>query len=96
MQKISFTSAELVSKLTFLLSVCIIFAEDRLRLGQLKQALLHSTCTIFATEKENCIMKKKIDLSRDKIDFGKEKIGPLFRALFFPTLVGMIFMSLLH
>ena len=41
-------------------------------------------------------MKKKIDLSRDKIDFGKEKIGPLFRALFFPTLVGMIFMSLLH
>ncbi len=39
-------------------------------------------------------MKKKIDLSRDKIDFGKGKIGPLFRALFFPTLIGMIFMSL--
>lgn len=39
-------------------------------------------------------MKKKIGLSRDKIDFGKGKIGPLFRALFFPTLIGMIFMSL--
>ncbi len=39
-------------------------------------------------------MKKKIDLSRDKIDFGTGKIGPLFRALFFPTLVGMVFMSL--
>lgn len=37
---------------------------------------------------------KKIDLSRDKIDFGTGKIGPLFRALFFPTLVGMVFMSL--
>ncbi len=39
-------------------------------------------------------MKKKIDLSRDKIDFGTGKIGTLFRALFFPTLVGMVFMSL--
>ncbi len=39
-------------------------------------------------------MKKKVDLSRDKIDFGTGKIGPLFRALFFPTLVGMVFMSL--
>lgn len=39
-------------------------------------------------------MKKKIDLNRDKIDFGTSKIGPLFRALFFPTLVGMMFMSL--
>ncbi len=40
------------------------------------------------------MMKKKRDLSRDKIDFGTGKIGPLFRALFFPTLVGMVFMSL--
>ena len=38
-------------------------------------------------------MKKRIDTSRDKIDFGSGKIGPLFRSLFFPTLVGMIFMS---
>ena len=38
-------------------------------------------------------MKKKIDTSRDKIDFGEGKIGPLFRKMFFPTLVGMIFMS---
>lgn len=37
-------------------------------------------------------MRKK-DLSRDKIDFGVGKIGPLFRALFFPTLVGMAFMA---
>ncbi len=40
------------------------------------------------------MMKKKRDLSRDKIDFGTGKIGPLFRALFFPTLIGMVFMSL--
>ncbi len=38
-------------------------------------------------------MKKKIDTSRDKIDFGSGKIGPLFRKMFFPTLIGMIFMS---
>ena len=38
-------------------------------------------------------MKKKIDTSRDKIDFGAGKIGPLFRKMFFPTLVGMLFMS---
>lgn len=37
---------------------------------------------------------KKRNLSRDKIDFGTGKIGPLFRALFFPTLVGMVFVSL--
>ncbi len=37
---------------------------------------------------------KKIDLNRDKIDFGSDKIGHLFRKLFFPTLVGMVFMSL--
>jgi len=33
-------------------------------------------------------------MNRDKIDFGSGKIGPLFRALFFPTLIGMMFMSL--
>ena len=38
-------------------------------------------------------MKKKIDTSRDKIDFGTGKIGPLFRKMFFPTLIGMLFMS---
>ncbi len=38
-------------------------------------------------------MKKKIDTSRDRIDFGSGKIGPLFRKMFFPTLVGMFFMS---
>ncbi len=38
-------------------------------------------------------MKKKIDTTRDKIDFGAGKIGPLFRKMFFPTLVGMLFMS---
>ncbi len=37
---------------------------------------------------------KKIDLTRDKIDFGTDKIGHLFRALFFPTLIGMVFISL--
>ena len=34
-----------------------------------------------------------MDTSRDKIDFGSGKIGPLFRKIFFPTLVGMLFMS---
>lgn len=38
-------------------------------------------------------MKKRIDTTRDQIDFGSGKIGPLFRKMFFPTLVGMIFMS---
>ena len=38
-------------------------------------------------------MKKKMDTSRDKIDFGSGQIGPLFRKIFFPTLVGMLFMS---
>lgn len=32
---------------------------------------------------------------RDSIDFGKEKIGKLFRIIFFPTLVGMLFNSAL-
>lgn len=38
-------------------------------------------------------MKKKIDNTRDKIDFESGQIGPLFRKMFFPTLVGMLFMS---
>lgn len=40
-------------------------------------------------------MTKDRNLTRDKIDFGDGKIGPLFRALFFPTLIGMIFNSAL-
>lgn len=40
-------------------------------------------------------MKRERHLDRDKIDFGNGKIGQLFRALFFPTLVGMIFNTLL-
>lgn len=40
-------------------------------------------------------MTKERNLTRDKIDFGDGKIGPLFRALFFPTLIGMIFNSAL-
>ena len=35
------------------------------------------------------------DLERDSIDFGKSKIGPLFRSIFFPTLLSMVFTSLL-
>lgn len=38
---------------------------------------------------------KNINLDRDKLDFATGKIGPLFRALFFPTLIGMIFNSAL-
>lgn len=34
---------------------------------------------------------KDRNLDRDKIDFGTGKIGRLFRALLFPTLVGMVF-----
>ena len=34
-------------------------------------------------------------MKRDSLDFATMKIGPLFRALFFPTLVGMIFTSLI-
>jgi len=29
------------------------------------------------------------DLERDSIDFGKSKIGPLFRSIFFPTLLSL-------
>lgn len=36
------------------------------------------------------------DMDRDKLDFGKGNIGSLFRAMFFPTLIGMIFNSLLN
>ncbi len=39
------------------------------------------------------MIKKKVSVPHDKIDFGSGKIGPLFRSLFFPTLVGMLFMS---
>ena len=38
---------------------------------------------------------KNRNLDRDRLDFATGKIGPLFRALFFPTLIGMIFMSAL-
>lgn len=40
-------------------------------------------------------MAKDRNLDRDKLDFGNGKIGALFRALFFPTLIGMIFNSIL-
>ncbi len=40
-------------------------------------------------------MMKDRNLDRDRLDFGNGKIGELFRALFFPTLVGMIFNSAL-
>lgn len=40
-------------------------------------------------------MGKLQNLNRDELDFEKEKIGPLFRALFFPTLTAMIFNSVL-
>lgn len=39
-------------------------------------------------------MKKKIDISRDKTDFESGKIGPLFRKMFFPTLVDMMMVRL--
>ena len=35
-------------------------------------------------------------MERDKLDFGNGKISRLFRAMFFPTLVGMLFNSLLN
>lgn len=40
-------------------------------------------------------MGKIRNLDRDRLDFGKGKIGRLFRALFFPTLTAMIFNSVL-
>ena len=35
-------------------------------------------------------------MERDKLDFGNGKIGQLFRAMFFPTLIGMAFNSALN
>ncbi len=35
-------------------------------------------------------------MNRDKLDFGNEKISRLFRAMFFPTLIGMVFNSILN
>ena len=40
-------------------------------------------------------MKKDRHLDRDSLDFGNEKITKLFRQLFFPTLIGMIFNAIL-
>lgn len=40
-------------------------------------------------------MSKDRNLDRDRLDFGNGQVGALFRALFFPTLVGMIFNSVL-
>ena len=39
------------------------------------------------------MVKKLKNLSRDRIDFGKSKIEPLFNSLFFPTLLSMVFAS---
>ena len=45
--------------------------------------------------KSNRGMAKKIkDKERDSIDFGKSKIEPLFRRIFYPTLLSMVFASL--
>ncbi len=35
-------------------------------------------------------------MQRDRLDLGNEKIGKLFRAMFFPTLIGMVFNSILN
>lgn len=35
-------------------------------------------------------------MQRDSLDFGNEGIGKLFRAMFFPTLIGMVFNSVLN
>lgn len=40
-------------------------------------------------------MKKDRHLDRDSLDFGNERIPKLFRHLFFPTLIGMIFNAVL-
>lgn len=40
-------------------------------------------------------MKKDRNLTRDSLDFGKDNIPRLFRKLFFPTLVGMVFNAVL-
>ena len=39
-------------------------------------------------------MAKKIkDKKRDSIDFGKSRIDPLFKSIFYPTLLSMVFAS---
>lgn len=35
-------------------------------------------------------------MERDKLDFGNGKIKSLFAAMFFPTLIGMVFNSVLN
>ena len=35
-------------------------------------------------------------MKRDQLDFGNDKIGKLFRLMFFPTLIGMLFNSMLN
>lgn len=40
-------------------------------------------------------MKKDRNLTRDSLDFGNGDIPKLFRALFFPTLIGMVFNAVL-
>ncbi|MCM1333122.1 MAG: MATE family efflux transporter [Bacteroides sp.] len=40
-------------------------------------------------------MKKDRNLDRDSLDFGNDNIPKLFRALFFPTLIGMVFNAVL-
>lgn len=35
-------------------------------------------------------------MERDKVDFGNERIGRLFRIMFIPTLIGMVFNSVLN
>lgn len=35
-------------------------------------------------------------MNRDNLDFGNGKIGRLFRTMFFPTLIAMVFNSLLN
>lgn len=40
-------------------------------------------------------MKRDRNLQRDSLDFGNERIPKLFRQLFFPTLVGMVFNAVL-
>lgn len=35
-------------------------------------------------------------MNRDRLDFGNENIGKLFRAMFYPTLIGMLSNSVLN
>lgn len=64
--------------------------------GGHKNAVIVSLFTITVKDKSRtfaAVMAKNLD--RDRLDFGSGKIGVLFRALFFPSLVGMIFNSVL-